>query len=97
MDRILREEIRADVTKAVKEILMASRETYILPEDVCKQFPMITPKLLKEHGDIFPRKRIKMTGTNGKTRTTRWAYAQNQIAINIASGLYDDLNVMREL
>ena len=43
----------------------------------------------------FPRKRVKVTHLDGKTRTTRWGYAQHHIAINIADGLYDDMKLLR--
>jgi len=97
MDRQLRQEIREDVQKAIASSVMHMQEQWLSPEDLCKQFAMITPKLLKYHGDIFPRKRITMTGMNGVPKSTHWAYPRYEIAMNIANGVYDNLKVMKNL
>ena len=97
MDRQLRQEIREDVQKAIASSVMQMQEQRLSPEDLCKQFAMITPKLLKYHGDIFPRKRITMTGMNGVPKSTHWAYPRFEIAMNIANGVYDKIEVMKDL
>ena len=97
MDRQLRQEIREDVQKAIASAVAQMQEQWLSGDDLCKQFAMITPKLLKNHGDIFPRKKITMTGTNGVTKSTHWAYPRYEIALNIAHGVYDDLKVMRDI
>ena len=97
MDRQLRQEIREDVQKAIASSVMQMQEQWLSPEDLCKQFAMITQKLLKYHGDIFPRKRITMTGMNDESKSTHWAYPRFEIAMNIANGVYDNLKVMKNL
>ena len=97
MDRQLRQEIRNDVQRAIASSVAQMQEQWLSADDLCKQFAMITPKFLKYHGDIFPRRRITMTGMNGVTKSTHWAYPRYEIAMNIANGLYDDLRVMKEL
>ena len=97
MDRQLRQEIRNDVQKAIASSVAQMQEQWLSADDLCKQFAMITPKFLKYHGDIFPRRKITMTGTNGVTKSTHWAYPRYEIAMNIANGLYDNLRVMKEL
>lgn len=97
MDRQLRQEIRNDVQRAIASSVAQMQEQWLSADDLCKQFAMITPKFLKYHGDIFPRRKITMTGTNGVTKSTHWAYPRYEIAMNIANGLYDDLRVIKEL
>ena len=97
MDRQLRQEIREDVQKAITLQMISLQEEYLSAEELCKRFAMITPKLLKYHGDIFPRKRITMTGMNGVPKSTHWAYPRFEIAMNIANGVYDNLKVMKNL
>lgn len=97
MDRQLRQEIREDVQKAIMSTVAQMQEQWLSGTDLCKQFGMITPNLLKYHGDIFPRKRITITGANGVTKSTHYAYPRFEIAANIARGLYDDLKVMKNL
>lgn len=97
MDQKLRQEIRNDVQTAIMATVAKMQEKWVSAEDLCAQFSMITLKLLKEHGEIFPRKRMKFTGSNGKTHTTRWAYPVHQIAMNIANGMYDDLHLLKDI
>lgn len=97
IDRVLREEIVAVVEKSVNNAIMEMQEQWLSADDLCKQFSMITPRLLKYHGDIFPRKKLRITGTDGKPITSQWAYPRFQIAKNIAEGMYDDIKVMKQL
>lgn len=95
MDRKLREEITAEVQKAVTAAMMAVGERWITADELCKQFGMFTKDWVEKYGDVLPRKRVKVTHMNGETRGTRWAYPQHQIAMNIANGLYDDMKLLR--
>lgn len=95
MDRELRKQIREDVQKAMDTAFMQMNERWISGQELCRQFAMITPRFLKAHGDIFPRKRITIRGLNGKSVTTHYGYAQYEIARNIANGVYDDLKVLK--
>ena len=95
MDRKLREEIVAEVNKAVTQAMVNMSERWITADELCKQFQMFTKDWVDNYGDILPRKKIKVTHLNGETRGTNWAYPQHQIAMNIASGLYDDMKLLR--
>jgi hypothetical protein len=95
MDRKLREEIVAEVQKAVEAAMVKAGERWITKDELCKQFQMFTKDWVEKYGDILPHKRIKVTHLNGKTRKTRVTYPQHQIALNIANGLYDDMKLLR--
>ena len=95
MDRKLREEIVAEVQKAVTLSMLSLQEQYLTADELCKQFQMFTKDWVEKYGDILPHKRIKVTHLNGKTRKTRVTYPQHQIALNIANGLYDDMKLLR--
>jgi hypothetical protein len=96
MDRKLREEIVAEVQKAVEVAMMAVGERWITADELCKQFQMFTKDWLEEYGDILPRKKVRVECTiSGKKRGTRWAYPQHEIAQNIADGMYDDMKLLR--
>ena len=95
MDRKLREEIVAEVQKAVTLSMLSLQEQYLTADELCKQFQMFTKDWLEKYGDILPHKRIMVTHLNGKTRKTRVTYPQHEIAINISEGLYDDLKLLR--
>ena len=95
MDKKLREEIVAEVQKAVTLSMLSLQEQYLTADELCKQFGMFTKDFVEKYGDILPRKRVKVTHLNGETRGTRWAYPQHEIAMNIANGLYDDMKLLR--
>ena len=95
MDRKLREEIVAEVQKAMMAAMVSLQEQWLTPDELCKQFGMFTRDWLEKYGDILPRKRVKVTHLNGETRGTRWAYPRFQIAQNIANGVYDDMKLLR--
>ena len=85
MDKKLREEIVAEVQKAVTLSMLSLQEQYLTADELCKQFQMFTKDWLEKYGDCLPRKRVKVTHLNGETRGTRWAYPQHKIAKMIAS------------
>ena len=87
--------LRSEIAKEVRAAMPEACEQYITADEVCQQFQMFTPDWVAKYGDILPRKQVKVTHLDGKTRTTRWAYAQHQIAINIADGVYDDMKLLR--
>lgn len=95
MDRKLREEIVAEVQKAVEVAMVKAGERWITADELCNQFQMFTKDWLEKYGDILPHKRIMVTHLNGKTRKTRVTYPQHEIAINISEGLYDDMKLLR--
>ena len=95
MDRKLREDIMAEVQKALAAAMLRMEERWLTADELCKQFGMFTKDWVEKYGDVLPRKRVKVTHLNGETRGTRWAYPQHQIAMNIANGLYDDMKLLR--
>lgn len=95
MERKLREEILAEVQKAVTQAMTKVSERWISAKELCNQFQMFTKDWIDEYGDCLPRKRVRVTHINGKKRSTHWAYAQHRIAMNIDNGLYDDMKLLR--
>lgn len=83
------------VEKAVKLWLTKICERWITGDALCHRFQMFTKDWLEKYGDCLPRKQLKVTHLNGKVRKSGWAYPRNQIAINIAEGLYDDMKLLR--
>lgn len=95
MDRKLREEIVAEVSKAMTTAMISLQEQYITADELCKRFQMFTPDWLAKYGDVLPRKKVTVTHLDGTTRGTRWAYPRFKIAQNIANGVYDDMKLLR--
>lgn len=95
MDRKLREDVMAIVERAVTAAMLRVGERWLTADELCKQFGMFTKDWLEHYGDILPRKRISITTLDGKTRSTRWAYPQHEIAENLRNGCYNDLKLLR--
>ena len=95
MDRKLREEIVAEVQKAVTLSMLSLQEQYLTADELCKQFQMFTKDWLEKYGDCLPRKQVRVTHLNGETRGTRFAYPRFKIAQNIVDGVYDDMKLLR--
>ena len=96
MDRKFREEIVAEVQKAMTVAMISLQEQWLTADELCKQFQMFTKDWLDNYGDVLPRKKVNVECTiSGAKRGTRWAYPRFQIAQNIANGVYDDLKLLR--
>ena len=96
MDRKLREEIVAEVQKAMTVAMISLQEQWLTADELCKQFQMFTKDWLDNYGDVLPRKTVNVECTiSGAKRGTRWAYPRFQIAQNIADGVYDDMKLLR--
>ena len=96
MDRKLREEIVAEVQKAMTVAMISLQEQWLTADELCKQFQMFTKDWLDTYGDVLPRKKVNVECTiSGAKRGTRWAYPRFQIAQNIVDGKYDDLKLLR--
>ena len=96
MDRKLREEIVAEVQKAMTVAMISLQEQWLTADELCKQFQMFTKDWIDTYGDVLPRKKVNVECTiSGAKRGTRWAYPRFQIAQNIANGMYDDLKLLR--
>ena len=93
--KALREEIVAEVQKAVTLSMLSLQEQYLTADELCKQFQMFTKDWLEKYGDCLPRKQVRVTQLNGETRGTRFAYPRFKIAQNIVDGVYDDMKLLR--
>ena len=95
MDRKLREDLIAAAERGAYMAMMRANEQYLTADELCKQFQMFTKDWLVKYGDCLPRKQVRVTHLNGKTRGTRFAYPRFKIAQNIVDGLYDDMKLLR--
>ena len=95
--REIREGIAKIIEKSMTEVFATMHEEWLSADELCRQFQMFNPRLLKQHGDKFGRKRITMTGKNGGKYSSHWAYPRYRIAKNIADGVYDDMKIFEDI
>ena len=60
MDRLLRNEIVAEVRKSMTEILEVANERWLTGDELCEQFQMFSKGWLKAYGDRLPRQRAEV-------------------------------------
>lgn len=85
MDRKLREEIVAEVQKAVEVAMEIYEERWITSDELLERFQMFTRDWLRRYGWKLPRERVQIE-INNTTKSTRWAYPQHKIERMIADG-----------
>ena len=89
-------ETRQAIREAVRSAMTQMEEVWLTGPDLCKQFGMFTPRWLKDYGEVLPRRRVTVTGMDGKSHATRWAYPKHEIAANIADGVYENIKILKK-
>lgn len=88
MDKALRAEIVAEVRKAMAGI----NERYVTAEVLCEHISTLTPRFMKDHGDMFNRTRVEWTdGKTGTRHIQAWLYPLNEIKQMILDGRIKEL------
>lgn len=92
MDRMLRAEIVATVRATMTEVLEGADEVWLLPEDLCKNFGMISQEWLNRYGKLLPREKAAVVLPDGSVKETRsWAYPKHRINRMIMEGKLKEL------
>lgn len=88
MDRTLRSEIVAEVRKA----MTTYAEKWVTAEELCKYVGTLTPRFLKDHGQMFNRTRVEWADGQGTRHAQAWLYPLHQIQEMILNGKIKELN-----
>ena len=87
MDRMLRAEIIAPVRQTVAEVMEGAAEVWLSPDEFCKTFGMFSPELLRRHGELLPREKVRIVLADGTVKESRsWAYPKHKINRLIREG-----------
>jgi len=87
MDRKLREEIIAEVSKAVTAALLNMQEQWLTADKLCEQFQMFNKDWLYRYGHLLPREHVVVADPDSNiSQATRWAYPKHKIARMINEG-----------
>ena len=88
MDKLLRTEI-------INEVKLAMRtysERWLTAEQICEHVGTLTPRWLKDHGQMFNRTRLEWTDTNGNRHSQAWLYPLHEIQEMILNGRIKELS-----
>jgi len=83
----LEAKILAVVMKAMKSV----NERWVTADVLCEHVGTLTPRFLKDHGDMFNRTRVEWTDTDGMRHTQAWIYPLYEIKEWIATGKIKEL------
>ena len=87
MDKLL----RAEIVATVKQAMMGFNEKWVTAEVLCEHVGSLTPRWLKDHGQLFNRTRIEWEDGNGEVHTQVWLYPLHEIKDWIATGKIKEL------
>ena len=83
----LEAKILAVVMKAMKSL----NERWVTAEVLCEHVGTLTPRFMKEHGQMFNRTRVKWTDKDGVEHTQAWIYPLYEIKEMIITGKIKEL------
>jgi len=83
----LEAKILAVVMKAMKSV----NERWVTADVLCEHVGTLTPRFLKDHGDMFNRTRVEWTDVDGVRHTQAWLYPLYEIKEWIATGKIKEL------
>jgi len=87
MDRILREQI----VREVRNAMTTYAEKWVTAEVLCEHIGTLTPRFLKDHGQMFDRTRVEWADGQGTRHTQAWLYPLHKIQEMVASGAIKQL------
>ena len=87
MDR----QLRAEIVATVRQVMMTYNEKWVTAEVLCEHVGSLTPRFLKDHGQMFNRTRIEWEDKDGEVHTQVWLYPLHEIKDWIATGKIKEL------
>lgn len=84
---VLEAKILAVIMKAMKSL----NERWVTAEVLCEHVGTLTPRFLKEHGQMFNRTRVEWTDKDGVEHTQAWIYPLYEIKEMIITGKIKEL------
>ena len=85
----LEAKILAVVMKAMKSV----NERWVTADVLCEHVGTLTPRFLKDHGEMFNRTRVEWTDEGGVRHAQAWLYPLYEIKEWIATGKIKELKM----
>ena len=87
MDKLLRIEIVNEVRKA----MTTYSERWLTAEQLCEHVGTLTPRFMREHGQMFNRTRVEWNDQDGHHASKEWLYPLHEIQEMILTGKIKEL------
>ena len=83
--------IETKIVDVVRKAMMSYSEKWVTADVLCEHVGTLTPRFLKDHGDMFNRTRVEWTDKNGNRHIQSWLYPLHEIQAMIADGRIKEL------
>jgi hypothetical protein len=83
--------LRAETVATVKQAMTTYNEKWVTAEVLCEHVGTLTPRFMKEHGQMFNRTRVEWTDKDGVEHTQAWIYPLYEIKEMIITGKIKEL------
>ena len=90
--------LRAEIVATVRQAMTTYAEKWVTAEVLCEHVGTLTPRFLKDHGQMFNRTRVEWNekDADGNMRhvvSREWLYPLHEIQDMISSGKIKELNM----
>lgn len=85
--------LRAEIVATVKQAMMGFNEKWVTAEVLCEHISTLTPRFLKDHGEMFNRTRVEWTDKNGVKHFQAWLYPLYEIKEMVINGKIKELTI----
>lgn len=85
--------LNAAIIVAVKQAMLTFGEKWVTAEQLCEHVGTLTPRFLKDHGQMFNRTRVEWTDEKGEKHAQGWLYPLHEILEWIENGKIKELKL----
>ena len=83
--------LRAEIVATVKQAMTTYNEKWVTAEVLCEHVGTLTPRFMKDHGQMFNRTRVEWNDEQGHHATKDWLYPLYEIKQWIQAGKIKEL------
>lgn len=88
-----KKKLSAEIIVAVKQAMLTFGEKWVTAEQLCEHVGTLTPRFLKDHGQMFDRTRVEWTDEKGQHHAQGWIYPLHKIQEWIETGKIKELKL----
>ena len=89
-------QLRAEVIQTVANAMKTYNEKWVTADVLCEHVGTLTPRFLKDHGQMFNRTRVEWTDENGEEHFQGWLYPLHEILEMVADGRIKQLHELKK-
>jgi len=88
--------LRAEIVATVRQAMTTYAEKWVTADVLCEHVGTLTPRFLKDHGQMFNRTRVEWTDAKGDEHFQGWIYPLHEILEMVADGRIKQLQELEK-